>query len=335
MNKWILSLALLISVAAAPTAQAHWGWHGGHGHWHGGWHGHWHGHSGWHGHWHGGGLWNAGWGWNGGWGWGGGWGPSVWTRRTVVFVRPSPVYYSSPVIYGDGCGWYGGAPAVYAPAGIAYGPDAMKEFMGVDRDFAKGDLVAPRERVIVAAPALEGARVVADEPLKKERVASRPEAKARAEQFISFGDSQFGEQQYHSAAQRYREAAVAAPDVADAHFRQGFAYIASNRIELAAKSFRRGLALDPLWVNSSFRIDSLYGRNQLAKDAHLEGLARGALADRDSADHLFLIGLMLHFDGQGERAKKFFTQAEKRTAGDAAHIEAFLVPAAPAAEDAV
>lgn len=317
----------------------------------GGWNGGW----GWSGGWRGVG-WNGGWGgvgWNGGWGgpvgWGGGWGPAVWTRRSVMFVQPTPVFYSSPVIYGggfdSGCGWYGdttvinpgivsiGPPAVYAPAGIAYGPDAVKEFMGVDRDFAKGPLVASSAPIIVRDTLDGGARVVG-EGRRVERVASHPDAKLRAVRFIGTGDAEFGEQQYHAAAQRYREAAVAAPDVADAFFRQGFAYIASNRFDLAAKSFRRGLELDPLWVNSSFRIDELYGRNQLAKNSHLEVLARSALAERDS-DKLFLIALMLHFDGQTVRAKKFFTHAEKYAAGDDAHIQAFLVPPAPAAEDAV
>jgi tetratricopeptide (TPR) repeat protein len=209
----------------------------------------------------------------------------------------------------------------------------MKEFMGVDRDFAKGPLVAQSAPVIVRDTIDGGARIVG-EGRRVERVVSHPDAKLRAARFISTGDSEFSEQQYHAAAQRYREAAVAAPDVADAFFRQGFAYIASNRFDLAAKSFRRGLELDPLWVNSSFRLDDIYGRNQLAKGSHVEGLARAALTDR-SADNLFLVGLLLHFDGQAERAKKFFTHAEKRTAGDDAHIQAFLVPPAPAAEDAV
>lgn len=368
MKKILLCAALLLVALVTSSAEAHWGgghwhgghWHGGHGHgghghhghWHGGWgghshQGHWH-----HAHWHGGGWrgggWNAGWG--SPWGWSGGWGSNVWTRRTVVFypqtfVQPSPVFYSSPGF--GGCGWSGGggwidpgfvsagAPAVYAPAGIAYGPDAMKEFMGVDRDFAKGPLVAAREPIIVERPAAAGARIVADKPRVEARVTSHPEAKARAERHISFGDVQFGEQLYHAAAQRYREAVAAAPDVADAHFRQGFAYIASNRFDLAARSFRRGLEIDPLWVNSSFRVDELYGANRLAKDAHLEGLARGALANRTSGDHLFLVGLMLHFDGQTERAKKFFARAEKLSAEDDAHIAAFLVPAAPAVKDAI
>jgi hypothetical protein len=128
------------------------------------------------------------------------------------------VFYESPLIYGSGCGgcgWFGdagvinpgivsvGPPAVYAPAGIAYGPDAVKEFMGVDRDFAKGPLVASGEPIIVRDTFDDGARVVISEPKHGERVVSHPDAKARAERFISTGDAEFGEQQYHAAAQRY------------------------------------------------------------------------------------------------------------------------------------
>lgn len=231
------------------------------------------------------------------------------------------------------------APAapIYADAGAAYGPDAVKQFFGLDRDFAKGPL-APRSLVVNAAPVDEASKFVAvpaEAEAKEERVASNAQARARADRFVSFGDERFGEQQYHSAAQRYRFAMEAAPDVASAYFRQGFAYIASNRYDLAVEDFRRGLALDPLWVNTSFRINDLYGRNGLAKNAHLDALAQAALVDRGNPDLYFLVGVMLHFDGQPERAKKFFQRAEQLTGDDADHIDAFLLPPTPRPEDAV
>ncbi|MCA9270598.1 MAG: tetratricopeptide repeat protein, partial [Planctomycetales bacterium] len=167
------------------------------------------------------------------------------------------------------------------------------------------------------------------------KVASNAQAKSLAVRYISFGDTQFADQQYHSAAQRYRFAIEAAPDVADAHFRQGFAYIASNRYDFALKSFRKALELEPLFVNSSFRLDDLYGANRLAKGSHIDALARSALIDRGNPDHYFLIGLMLHFDGQRERAVRFFEKAESLAGEDASHIQAFLVPAAPSVDDSI
>lgn len=278
----------------------------------------------------------------------GGFGYGGWGGYYGGFYRPYyrsyyrgyyPSYYSYPA-YGYGYGGYGCAYNVpvaplYVNAGDVYGPGAVKEFMGVDRDFALGALAA-KPRVVDIAPLEVERGIVAAPVTPAEKIAaSNKESRALAARFISFGDGQFGEQQYHSAAQRYRDAIEAAPDVADAHFRQGFAYIASNRPELAARAFERGLALDPLWVNSAFRIDDLYERNKLAKSAHIELLAKNALTNRTGADNFFLLGLLLHFDGQQERAIKFFKQAEKLTAGEDDHIQAFLVPPEPRPEDAV
>jgi tetratricopeptide (TPR) repeat protein len=253
-------------------------------------------------------------------------------------------------VYDGGCGFYGySSPAVIPPAALyvradaAYGPDAMKEFMGVDRDFAKGPL-APSRTIIVERPADAAATHVVAAPKKnaapkvefvKEPVASNADARARAARLIALGDEQFGGQQFHSAAQRYRLAAEAAPDVADAHFRQGFAYLASNRHDQAVAAFRRGLAIDPLWVNSSFRLDDLYDGAGLAKSSHIDGLARTALENRSKSDYYFLIGLVLHFDGQQDRAKRFFERAQKLSGADKSHIQVFLKPPAPLPKDAV
>lgn len=262
-----------------------------------------------------------------------------------TYIRYSAPYYPSYYYGGYGCAV--NSPSVYSPgvvvapvaplyadASRAYGPDAMKEFMGVDRDFAKGAL-ATRPLVVDVKPVDGRAIVAAPVEVKEESVPSNAAARERAETFVSFGDSKFGEQEYHSAAQRYRFAIEAAPDVAEAHFRQGFAYVASNRYELAAAAFRRGLNLDPLWVNSAFHVDDMYGRHVLAKGSHLDGLAKNALIDRGNADYFFLLGVMLHFDEQQERAKKFFERAEKLTEGDDSHIQAFLNPARPDARDAI
>lgn len=260
-------------------------------------------------------------------------------RTYIYYSRPYYRNYYPSYDYGCGFGYsksYVVSPLVpaYVRSGDVYGPDAVKDFLGVDRDLGKGPL-APLPKVIEVEPEDAGPRVVDVPEEAKEIVASNEQARARAAQFVAFGDSQFGAQKYHQAAQRYRSAIETAPDVADAHFRQGLAYVASNRFDLAAAAFRRGLQLDPLWVNSSFRIDELYGRNRLAKDSHIDGLAKVALADRDDPDNFFLLGLLLHFDGQQERAKKFFEQAARLERGDTAHIDAFLVPPKPEAKDSI
>ena len=336
----LLAVACLLSTGA-NTAEAHFGFRFGFGHRHFGHVGYWPRRSFHVGHWG-----HRHWGWghrHWGWGhrhWGWGYRPvyrSYYYPRTFIYSRP--IYPS----YGWGCASTSvvtpgivAAPVapVYADASRAYGPDAVKEFIGVDRDFGKGPLVAPP--LVVNVDGVDaGERIVRAPIEEKESIASNAEARARAARFVSFGDDKFGAQEYHGAAQRYRFAIEAAPEVADAHFRQGFAYVASNRYELAVKAFRRGLELDPVFVNSSFHVDDIYARNTLAKDSHLDALAKSALIDRGNADHFFLVGVVLHFDGQQERAKKFFQRADKLAGGNDAHIQAFLNPAPARAEDAI
>lgn len=146
---------------------------------------------------------------------------------------------------------------------------------------------------------------------------------ARARQFVVFGDERFREQQFSLAYQRYKKAAQAAPDLAEAYFRQGLAQIALGRYATAAAAIKRGLAFQPRWAGSDFRLDQLYDDNRLAKTNHLERLAEAVAHDADNADLLFLVGVELHFDGQADRARPFFERAAD-LGEDAGLLKGFL-----------
>ena len=280
-------------------------------------------------------------------------------RSFVYYSRPIyrayyPTYYPS-YYYGHGCssGLYlsGLNPVIpaasYVRSDLNYGPGAVKEFMGVGRGFALGSSVRATDRIVAASPEPAAGAVIetpaAGRGLLGPKIhdvergvrVSTAGAKDRAAKYIGYGDAQFADQEYHSAAQRYKSAVASAPDLADAHFRQGQAYLASNRFSLAAESFRRGLRIDPLWVNSSFRLDDIYKTNRLAKNSHLDGLAQAALADRENPDYLFLLGVFLHFDGQQDRAQKFFHRAMQVTTGDRSHLLPFVIPPTPSAEESI
>lgn len=163
-----------------------------------------------------------------------------------------------------------------------------------------------------------------DEPAP--RPAVRPAnaaAMARARQFVVFGDERFREQQFSLAYQRYKKAAQAAPDLAEAHFRQGLTQIALGHYPSAAAAIKRGLAFQPRWADSDFRLDQLYGDNRLAKTNHVERLAGAAANDADNADLIFLVGIELHFDGQADRARPFFERAAD-LGEDAGLLKGFL-----------
>jgi len=203
-------------------------------------------------------------------------------------------------------------PPLYLPPGTHYGPQATRRFLGWDQ----------------SPPGPAAAAVVAEEDRGDEPAApprgTSDRALALAWRFIGVGDAQFGSQKYRDAYQRYKRAAQSAPGLADVYFRQGLALMALGNYDLAARSFKRGIDLDAAWARSGFRLDELYGENQAAKTAHLETLAQAASNDPDNADLLFLVGVMLHFDGQSGRARPFFEEAS-RLGHAAAYSEEFLV----------
>ena len=116
----------------------------------------------------------------------------------------------------------------------------------------------------------------------------------------------------------------AAPQLADGYFRQGYALAAMGRYDLAARAIKRGLGLDPTWPRSDFNNHELYGDNRLAKTAQLDAMAKAAEEKPHDADLLFLLGVLLHFDGQPDRAATFFKRAGQLAGGDDAHLRAFM-----------
>lgn len=253
--------------------------------------------------------------------------PQVRTRPGVtLWYYPYSGYYPFP--YGpvpNGYAWYGSGyyyptpgwpwalPPLYASPGSLYGPDSVRRFMGSDRPSgpaAGGDANRGKE-----GPAnLRG---------------TNAESVAMGRRFLHLGDEHFRAGRYAMAYDRYRNAVEAAPRLADAYFRQGFALTALGRYDAAAREFKRGLEIDPDWPRSDFRLTDLYGEKSKAKTAHLDAMAKAAEAKSGNADLLFLIGVYLHFDGQTERARPFFQRAAELARGNPAHLNAFQGPPEP------
>jgi len=219
------------------------------------------------------------------------------------FVYSWPDYYSTPL--------------VMAP-GSALGP--MDPF-GIGRPLAPA---LNFRRQPQPAAAGDGAKL----SKRKTRV-SNASALARAKEFMKFGDEHFRAQEFSEAYQRYRKAASAAPDVADAHFRQGFSLLALGKYDSANKAFLRGLEFKSDWARSEFRLDQLYGGNRLAKSVQLEQLAAAAGNQLGNASLMFLLGIELYFDGQRERARKFFVRAGE-LGEDNSHLDGFFKALGPA-----
>jgi hypothetical protein len=162
------------------------------------------------------------------------------------------------------------------------------------------------------------------EPKKSDRGANS-QSNAQAWKYIGYGDARFVEQKYSEANERYRTAARTAPQLADALFRQGFALLAMGRYEPALTAIKRGMKLDPNWANSDFELKTLYGDDEAGKkDAHREAIATALEKNPNDPDLLFLLGVHLYFDGQAERAAKFFQHAQKIAGDDADYMKGFL-----------
>ncbi len=215
-------------------------------------------------------------------------------------------------------------PPLYLPAEELYGPRAVQRFMGVDHWFQQQPQSQPpvilRQAPAEAAPPRPPAEPEDDKPGR----GTNPQALNLAWRFLGFGDAHFGNQNYSEANDRYRKAATAAPLLADSYFRQGYALMAMGRYDQAVRAIRRGMDLGADWPRSGFHNAELYGDNPQAKAAHLEALATASEKDPHNADLLFLVGVVLHFDGRPERARPFFERAVQLLAGNDAHVRAFL-----------
>jgi hypothetical protein len=259
------------------------------------------------------GLWGPGYGWGGGWGgygwpyrsygWGGFYGGGLYgpVGYRSVYVGPawgySPYYYSPiyyrPVYYQPSFGY----PIYYDchyPGGTTLGATELL----VSRDIAR------------PASALASTPITTRSPSRTiTSTRSSVDLLARSRRLIRLGDESFGSGRYRDALSRYRDAAMTSPELAEVHFRKGHAYLANGQLALAADAFRRGLALEPTAHRDGFRLSDLYGDDTVARDVHLENLAAEALMKEESADAYFLLGMMLHFDGDSARADKFFAKA--------------------------
>jgi tetratricopeptide (TPR) repeat protein len=208
------------------------------------------------------------------------------------------------------------APPIYVPAEkFGFGPMAVRQFMGLD------PIQRPViNRVIVARPA-EAANV--GNNAGRAVRASNAEARDRAMRFVEFGDVQFESRQLAAAYERYQKATEAAPDLAEAYFRQGHTLVEMRRYEQAARVFRRGLDVQPDWPTSKFRLEKMYGNNRVASEAMLVTVTTRAAELPADVDLQFVAGVQHFFDGQFEKARPYFEGARRR-GEPARYVEGFL-----------
>lgn len=255
------------------------------------------------------------------------------TYRSIAFGwggNYGPVYGG---YWNSGCGycgnswcdgWCGGGfywipPVAVVDAGQLYGPRALRNFLGINN-----------------APAVQVVQSVAPEPEPAVAPAvalpamASATARERAIKFLQYGDRHFREGRYREALARYKKATASATDMAEAEFRKAFAEIMMGDLSDATIAIRRGLAKKSTWPDADFAIDDLFGAAAKA-EAYRTLQTRLRATDFDADTH-FLLGVMLHFDGQIEAAQAHFVRTIELL-GRAEHARLFL-PQQPEAKDA-
>ncbi len=246
-----------------------------------------------------------------------------------------------------GCGWAGPAlplvpacavpppcppvilPPIFLPTPLVFGPGPVFDMIYGPAAFrapgVAGPLVPPALDLLNERP-LDG---LADKPLPPIRVANA-EARARAQRYVEIGNRYFDQQNFRRAYIRYDKATTAAPDLVEAQLLKGQSLIAVGNYELAVRAFRMALRVED-WTDCPLRWDDVYGRNRVAKTAHIEGLAEAVHNDPNNPDLMLLLAMELFFDGQIERSVKFFQRyAALRDAARAAGAVAAQLPGIPA-----
>src|SRR5581483_9125295 len=111
----------------------------------------------------------------------------------------------------------------------------------------------------------------------------------------------------------------AAPDSAQAYFRQGVALTAVQHYDTAIFSFKRALALDPNLPQSMPDLETLLGPdNLIAQNSITLKVTEYARADVRDPDRLFLFGVWLALN-HDQRANEVFDTA-LRLAGHGNHF---------------
>ena len=252
------------------------------------------------------------------------------------YGEPYSSYYSPYSSYGytpySPYGYAYGAPVFLSPWTM-FGPGPIMRMMGVDSWFANPPSGGGNGGGFSGAGG--GTNRVFHQPANKPDPAdSVADAKPAAEhgnqhstdlamRYIGFGDTHFGKQKYSDAYDRYKKAAQAAPEIADAWFRQAFALSAMGRYDQAVKAVKRGVDINPDWAKSDFRLTEVYGQDDAVKQANLDSMAKASEDDQANGNVALMLGIHYYFDGKQELAKPLLERAAK-VGGNDTVVQGFL-----------
>lgn len=155
---------------------------------------------------------------------------------------------------------------------------------------------------------------------------SNAEAKRKSIRYQAQGDEYFAKQNYLQAFARYKQAVGAAADRPEPRYRMAVALAAMNEFPLAADELKRTVRVDPGLPRHGDRLDDVFGaNNNLAKNSMLQKAAAWVREDIRDPNRLFLMGALLHFNEDRDKAQTLFQTADL-LAGSPDYVRAFLKP---------
>ena len=236
-------------------------------------------------------------------------------NRPYFYAPPvyGPYGYGSVVGYGDPLPYYGDPYAAYrvpSPRYLdPYSNPVLQDTM-LENQLRWGPELPPR-----ATPLRTRMRL---RP-------STPEQQAKSIHAQAQGDVWLRRLKFLNAYERYKYAVNAANDRPEPYFRLGYALAAIGSFDSAVKYIKQGLDLDPQWPAHGESLEAIFGDdNRLAILSLTERVTGWVREDIRDPDRLFLVGVLLHFNGDN-RAAQFF-EAAYRLAGGGDHLLAFLQP---------
>ena len=149
------------------------------------------------------------------------------------------------------------------------------------------------------------------DPTKIPITPSTPAARLRSLEHQARGDQRLREQKWSEARAAYRSSVDAAPDRAEGHLRLGLSLVAIQRFEPAIREFKRALFIDPMIPQMGKVSAALFGPDsQIVRSSIISKVSDWVRDDVRDPNRLFLLGVILHFEGDARgREVRFFPAA--------------------------
>ena len=171
--------------------------------------------------------------------------------------------------------------------------------------------------------------LVVRDPLKNPVVPSTPAARMRSLEYQAKGDQRMRQQKWSDARNAYRISVDAAPDRAEAHLRLGLCLVAIQQFEPAIRQFKRALFIDPRSPNMGKLSQTLFGPDSgIVRMSIVSKVSDWVREDYKDSERLFLLGAILHFEGDARALEVLDAAKRMKRRGDVSHIAALLDPVA-------